>query len=342
MAITSIGYPEQIGKTNVDWALWQQSAGCEYWCNNLSGIKPTPKSGGTRQVHLSYGQFGGQGIHDSLSSGGTDVTLPTVESGTKNFMIVARRNWNPDDMGTTFTYIEMGSSTAVLPEREHDAQVAGGSGIDDQPIAIVSLTAGDTEPKIVADLRVFGGTSRGLYTAYDERVMQYLDEYGTQVVIGNVTWTRRGDGWRPSREIIRSGPGLGNPLSVSSAGGGWVTVGELNCKGTRDGNQRYLYLQARKAKGGDHVNFSSGTGHVNNTAVLSVDNADWKPPHDLSAVAFEYKATDSGVYGGVARYTANGNFIILSGAPGTTIAYSDSHLGSWTIKCTQLSWIDER
>jgi len=340
MAITSIGYPNTVGATNIDWANAQLGLGRGYWTQAGSAVQVTPKSDGTRQVNIGAGWFGAHGVVDHNLSTAT-VTLPTVASGTRWFMIVARRNWNPGSIGTTFTYIDGGTSNSTLPSRNTDGTVSGGSGLDDQPLALVPLTAGDTVPGAPIDLRArcYLGD---IYHAADERTLQYMAAYGRVIKVGNTTWTYGPGGWQPDSKFVRSGPGLGNELGVSSAGGGWVTVSELNQKLSMDGRYRQLFLQARKAKGGDHVVFSPGSGHVNNTAVLSVDNADAKPPTDLSAVAFEYKANDGGVYGGVARYTAAGNFIIISGAPGTEISYRESDLGSWTIKCTQLSWVDER
>ena len=341
MTITSTGYPTDIGKTNIDWALMHLTLGRPYWTSG-SAVRVTPKTDGTRQVNISAGSFGGMGIYDYNNSVAS-LTLPSVSSGTRWFGIGAERNWNNGSVGTSFVVFGSGAtSNATIPTRDADGTTAGGSGKDVQPLALVPLTAGDTVPGTPIDLRAitYGGN---IYVAKDERVLQYLGHAGQQDVIGNVTWTHDGFGWSPDREVVRSGPGYGNPLGVASGGTGWATVSELVSKGTRDGNVRQLLLVARKS-GGDIVIGAAGNVSGGDLTALSVTNTQWRPPHDIPGVQFEYKSnatggSTSGTFGGTARYTTNGNLIIISGTPNTRID-SMSQGEGWTIRA-QIQWIQE-
>ena len=301
----AVGYPTDIGDTNIDWAQMQWGLGARYWVRADGDLQVTPKTDGTRQVNISVGYGGGCGVVDHLTATKV-VTLPTVTSGTRWFLIVARRNWNTGSVGTTFTYIDAGTSASALPTLNVDGVTAGGTGLDDQPLAMVPLTAGDTVPGTPIDVRVIGASARGILLAKSELALQYQYYAGQVVKIGNTTFTRLLDGsWDRDPDVVRSGPGYGNPLGVASGGTGWATVSELVSKGTRSGNERQLLLVARKS-GGDIVIGAAGSVSGGDLVAVSVSNTDWRPPHDLPFVGFEYVSNATagstpGTFGGTAR-----------------------------------------
>jgi len=169
---------------NADWAKIQRGLGAKYWVDDLAALKVTPKTGGTREVNIAAGIGGGHGILDTNDATAT-VQLPTVASGTSYFMIVLKRTWGVTQ-ASTFGYIAAGTSSATLPTRATDP----GNTADDQPLALVSLASGSTNPVVVADLRAIGHGKDELL-AFDERVLQYINWPGARVTIGEKQWFRR-------------------------------------------------------------------------------------------------------------------------------------------------------
>jgi hypothetical protein len=321
MAIDSIGYPGTIAP-GPKWAQAQMGLGRRYWAKSPSDCKVTPKTDGTRQVNISAGWIGGQGIVDhNLAT--FVVALPTVSSGTRWFPIYARRNWNAGSIGTTFVSGATGLTSAdVLPSRNTDGDGSGGgTGLDDQPLALVPLTAGATVPGTPIDLRVFASAEAGPMVASSEMVLQYMNNVGDQIRIGNTTWTRviNSSGapvWDRDPEIVRSGPNLGNPLKVNGKPG-WLTVSVLECKGTRTGNDMKLLLQARR--GGATLDFPNGG--ASSDPIMTVGNTDWQPPNNVR-FPFSYVTATGATYGGFAVYTTAGEVQLVSVTPGTSIGKS--------------------
>jgi len=335
MAITSIGYPTDIGKTNVDWASIQNTLGRLYFTGGGNSLLVKPKSNGTRQVTIGVGRFGGCGIYDYNDTEAT-VALPTVSSGTKYFMVVARRNWNSGSVGTTFAVIDAGTNNATLPERNADGGVAGGSGIDDQPLALVPLTAGNTVPGTPIDLRARCQLGT-IFDANSELVLQYMQSVGVQVCVNDdVTWTRLSSGWTPDREVVRSGGGS-NPLNLQAGTGFTATSAGLVSKGSRAGHLRQLLIVLHK--GGNSVTFGPSGGVASGDRTMAtVGNIQWQPKADVPGVTFEYISDNNATYVGYARYTTQGNLIIISGAPNTTIKGSSG--SDWSVRA-QISFIEE-
>jgi hypothetical protein len=317
----SIGYPGTI-EPGPTWGISQMGMGRRYWAKSPSDCKVTPKTDGTRQVNVSAGWIGGWGVADH-NAGTVAVTLPSVASGTRWFPIYARRNWNNGSVGTTFVAGTIGLTSAdTLPDRNTDGDGSGGgSGLDDQPLALVPLTAGATVPGTPIDLRVFSSGEAGVMVATSELVLQYMDQIGDQIRIGNVTWTRLINStgapiWDRDPEIVQSGPNLGNPLKINGAAG-WSTVSVLTCRGSRSGNKMELLFQARR--GGATLNFPNGG--AGSDPIMTVGNTDWRPPYAVR-FPFSYVAATGATYGGFAVYTTDGEVQIVSVTPGTSIGKS--------------------
>lgn len=195
MTINSWGYEGSI-MPNVDWALMQYALGHQYFVLDDASVKVTPAGDGTREVDISPGFFGGQGILDQ-NDASVRLQLPTVASGTNYFMIVARRTWGATQ-ATTFDFIDAGTG-ATLPVRN----VSPGT-LDDQPLALVPVVAGNTVPGNPIDLRAIGHSKGGPYFANSNLVLAYLDRVGTVVQIGNETWTRGLASWASAgSDVVR-------------------------------------------------------------------------------------------------------------------------------------------
>lgn len=319
MAITSYGYANTVTPNNV-WAIMQWGLGNRYWVYDNTDCAVTAKSDGTRQVNVATGYMGGWGVVDRITA--TEVvTLPTVSTGTQYFMIVARRTWQTTQ-ATTITYIDAGTTApTTLPTRNTGA-TSSSTGVDDQPLAIVSVTAGKTVPAVFADLRVLGTSDRGIMLANHALALAYMTFSGQVIRIGGTTYSRvpgssGSYAWETDPTVTQSGPGLGNPLSISGATG-WATVNELTCTGTKSGNTVGLHVVARRS--GSDLVFSGTSGSLNDTAglVMTVGNALWRPPRILPFTC-TYIGGGSASYSAGGQLETDGQIRITDGKPATAV-----------------------
>lgn len=323
----SFGYAGDFAPNDV-WARMQWGLGNRYWVYNNTNCVVSAKSDGTRQVNIAAGYMGGWGVTDRIIT--TKVlSLPAVVSGTKYFMIVARRTWGTAQ-ATVIDYIDAGTTSDTLPARNTDGATPGASGIDDQPLALVSLKANDTIPTVVADLRVLGTADRGVALANSALVLQYLAFTGQTVRVGNTTYSRVLDSsgtavWETDTTVTQSGPGLGNPLLLTS-GPGWVTASELISTGTRSGNSLTLHLLARRS--GAAQAFSDTFGSFSDAAglVVTVGNGIWKPPRILP-FTFTYYGTSGASYTAGGQFETDGQVRIIDGKAGTSIGQNTTSGG---------------
>ena len=177
MAISSAGYEGTVDEPQ--WSdLLANGGGRQYGVADDSSWKVTAGSG-DREVRIAVGRGYGYGVRD-VSDSVVSLTLPAPASGSRYDLIVAHRDWQANT--TTFTRIA-GSSARAIPSR---SQTPGT--VDDQPIALVRATAGQSQVTEIVDLRVWGGDGGAL--AVDELVLQYLNRLGTEIRIRNRQWTR--------------------------------------------------------------------------------------------------------------------------------------------------------
>ena len=148
MAIVSTGYDGVI-VTETKWASLSGFLGAPYGLTGSASWKVTSVVGLDRTVRIAAGTGYGHGVLD-VSDATVDVQLPTVASGTRWDLIVARRDWQPPGGVTVFTSVQ-GTATRQVPA----GRLAGPGVQDDQPLALVQLTAGQTTPTAVIDLRQF-------------------------------------------------------------------------------------------------------------------------------------------------------------------------------------------
>lgn len=190
MAIISVGYAGTI--TDADWRRMAVSTvGAMYGVDDYASWRPTVGVG-DRAVRIATGGGFGLGVRD-VNDADVTLSLASVASGSRWDLIVARRNWTTST--TTFVVIQ-GTATKALPSRN-----TGYGNLNDQPVALVRVAAGQAAVQEILDLRCIPGD--GGLIAFDDLARSYLDRVGTVVRIGDVVWTR----------TINS---LGSPVWVSS------------------------------------------------------------------------------------------------------------------------------
>lgn len=178
MAITSVGYDGSVNETQ--WAKLIPLVGSAHYGVAAAGDwKVTPHATMDRGINIAVGTGWGHGILDT-SDATVSLQGNTVGSGSRWDMVVVRRNWSGTG-GTTQFQLVQGTGTKQLPARNTTPGT-----LDDQPIALVQFTAGQTAPTQIVDLRCW--SRNGGMNARDELVMTYLKEPGTTVSINGVSW----------------------------------------------------------------------------------------------------------------------------------------------------------
>ena len=178
MAITSVGYTGTV--LDVGWSRQMAESGTRYGVAEPGDLKITTVSGQDRTVAIAAGVAHGVGIVDTLSTP-ENVVLPVVSSGTRWDTIVLRRTWST---GVTVPmYLQGTAVQGIASGRLKNPGVQ-----DDQPLALVQITAGQTLPTAVVDLRAWGGNG-GVYAASVD-ALAYLDTPGSVVWVGETRYVR--------------------------------------------------------------------------------------------------------------------------------------------------------
>lgn len=196
--------------------------------------KVTAVAGQDRTVSINAGKGFGHGVTDKTVENDT-IQLATITSGSRWDLIVARRDWTPTAGVTKFEKIAGGATAAIPGGRQ-----VGPGNIDDQPLALVQVTAGQTQPTGIIDLRTWSGDGGGLIANHD-LVRSYLNSVGTRIVINGIDWVRRvGDNDTP--EWVKASDsgkvslyGAGAALQGSATNGGEFMVQTGSFVGTSDG-----------------------------------------------------------------------------------------------------------
>jgi hypothetical protein len=183
VTFTSHGYDTTTGNpyTEIAWADAHPLIGSgTYGVRSGSDWAVTAVTGADRTVSIEPGFGWGSGVTDQTVANET-IQLDTVTSGSRWDLIVARRDWTPTAGETKFMKINGGSTKAIPGGR-----LMTPGGIDDQPLALVQVTAGQTQPTAIVDLRCWA--NNGGMVAKDELVKGYLNKLGTELYIGGVQW----------------------------------------------------------------------------------------------------------------------------------------------------------
>lgn len=182
LAIVSVGYDGTVDETQ--WAHLVGKAGASEYGVDLAGdFAVSPVSGQDRTVRVAPGKAWGHGVLDTMDVEQT-IQFALPASGDRYDMLVLRRDWQPPGGATTLAIVQGSASSVTLPARN-----TGALGIlDDQPIALVRVSAGSTSVSVTADLRVWA--RNGGCTAVDVLALQYLGALGARVTVGRHTFTR--------------------------------------------------------------------------------------------------------------------------------------------------------
>lgn len=237
MAITSLFY---AGDTDtVDWAQGSSRLGYRYAVHGADDFKVSKVTTATHTVSVAPGRASGGGVMD-INGDDMPVVLPSVTSGTQWFLVGILRTWQTTN-ASALAYIA-GSSTRQIPPRP---TTAGDE--DFHPLALVEITAGNTVPTQVVDLRAVGSNS-GVLVAQDDLVRSYLTGVGTALRIGDRRWVRITNSsgvasWVDDSEAITITEinGIG---AVAEGDSEWARL--TSTKLIRDGRRRWLHYEVRR------------------------------------------------------------------------------------------------
>lgn len=205
----------------------------ETWMGPQYGVRKsgdwavTAVSGSDRTVSIAAGSGFGHGLADTTATNDT-IQLETIASGSRWDMIAVRRNWQPVNGGPTEFVKINGSSTKGLPAVGTAATAWNRRpGImDDQPIALVQVTAGQTQPTAIIDLRCWA--ANGGVLAVDKLALDYLNIPGADVHIGGLDYRYAPDSlgvfsWQSRQTLFAEWNAIVN-VTLSNSPGGSVTI----------------------------------------------------------------------------------------------------------------------
>jgi hypothetical protein len=183
MAFTSIGYDGSVNERQ--WAELVPSVGSStYGVKGAGDLKVTAVPGQPGVVSVAAGSGWGHGVYDTQPTN-TTIACDSITSGTRWDLIALRRDWQPLAGGPTTVAKVTGTTDKVIPgTRKQSPGVE-----DDQPLALVQWTAGQTQPTAIIDLRCWAGN--GGLVANDELALTYLAKLGAAVRIGPTLWAYR-------------------------------------------------------------------------------------------------------------------------------------------------------
>jgi len=221
--------------TEAAWADAHPSIGlATYGVRSPNHWKVTAVAGQDRTVSINAGMGFGHGVTDSTPTNDT-IQLDTIATGSRWDLIACRRDWTPTAGVSKFVKVN-GGATAVVP----GGRLYGPGNIDDQPLALVQVTAGQTQPTGIIDLRTWSGDGGGIVAAHD-LVRSFLNKTGTRLNINGIDWLRR-SGANDTPEWVKvheTGSvdlyGTGAALSGIPAAGTSFLVQSGSFVGTSDG-----------------------------------------------------------------------------------------------------------
>lgn len=318
MALTSAGFDGTIDEQS--WATMSALNGAQYAVAGVHDFEVTPRTGATLTVNVAAGTAFGRGVTVTNSAQIT-VALDAIASGTRWDAIVIRRTWTSN----TVTVDKItGTATRAVPAGRNNTPGT----LDDQVIGLVQVTAGNSVPTAVVDMRV-----------WQSKVMMVADLLAITnpilgmeaVVLGTGTQTDLLDRrWRYSLDATSNpaweldSTSLANrPLTISDGAGGVATAqtgfsvgtGLLN-EATRDRNTVQLDLEIRRTGARIASDANGGLADVN---AIQIDAKYW-PSHN-TPVHFTYYGGPVGSttvfqsFSGSATLNTAGMFTINSLAP---------------------------
>jgi len=223
MAVTFISNGYDTTSTNPytesAWAEAHPAIGlARYQVRSSMDWKVTAVAGLDRTVSIAAGRGAGHGVTDKTVENET-IQLDTIASGSRWDLIVCRRDWTPTAGESKFMKIN-GGATAVIP----GGRVVGPGNIDDQPLALVQVTAGQTQPTAVIDLRTWAGDGGGL-VANDDLVRSFLNSVGTRIFITStsIDWIRKVGANDVPEWVATNEPAIHAPVAATN----WSATGDI-------------------------------------------------------------------------------------------------------------------
>lgn len=218
VTFTSYGYDTTTGNpyTEIAWADAHPLIGsARYGVRSAGDWTVTAVPNADRTISIAPGFGFGSGITDKTIENET-IQLDTISSGSRWDLIVARRDWTPTAGETKFMKINGGSTKAIPGGR-----LMTPGGIDDQPLALVQVTAGQTQPTAIVDLRCFA--NNGGVTANDDLVKSYLNQVGTELYINGVEWRYIVGANNVPEWVATNEPTIHAPVAAT----GWAATGDI-------------------------------------------------------------------------------------------------------------------
>jgi len=223
MAVTFISNGYDTTSTNpyteTAWAEAHPSIGlARYGVRSPLDWKVSAVAGLDRTVSINAGRAYGHGVTDKTVENET-IQLDTIASGSRWDLIVCRRDWTPTAGESKFVKIN-GGSTAVIP----GGRLVGPGNIDDQPLALVQVTAGQTQPTAIIDLRTWSGDGGG-FIAADDLVRSFMNTVGTRLYVQSTgqDWVRKVGANDTPAWVEVNEPTVYAPVSST----GWTVTGDI-------------------------------------------------------------------------------------------------------------------
>lgn len=301
VAIVSVGYDGTVDETQ--WANLIGKAGSSEYGVDLAGdFGVNPVAGQDRTVRVAPGKAWGHGVLDVMDVEQTlQFALPA--SGDRYDMIVLRRDWQPPGGSTTLAIVQGSASSVTLPARN-----TGTLGVlDDQPIALVRVSAGSTSVSITADLRVWA--RNGGATAKDTRALQYLGALGALVEISGSLWQRRAGSTGAEWVDLLKAEDTG--WIVSGIGGAWNGPSSYFRYRRRNGQ---VEVRGRVDRNSDFLYPVPANGNIDNITIATLP-PEFAPSHVSASLP-------SGAAGPNASFAVNtdGTVVLAALAPGVSTA----------------------
>ena len=218
VAFTSNGYDTATAAEA--WADSHPSIGlAKYGVRSPLDWKVTAVAGQDRTVSIAAGRGFGHGVTDKTIANDT-IQLDAPSSGSRWDLIACRRDWTTTGV-TSFVKVNGGAAQAIPGGRQSNP-----GGIDDQPLALVQITAGQSQLTDIIDLRTWAGDGGALVANHD-LVRTFLNTAGTRLNIKGVDWLRR-VGENDVNEWVK----LGEAAKLPLFGVGGVLAGSAPAAGT--------------------------------------------------------------------------------------------------------------
>jgi hypothetical protein len=317
MALSSVGFDGTLSEQ--DWATMASLTGAQYAVRLAGDFQVSVHAGSTLTVDIAAGTAFGRGV-TVVNTAQISIALDSVTSGARWDAIVIRRNWTTN----TVTVEKItGTATRAVPAGRNNSPGT----LDDQVIALVQSTFGQTLPTAVIDMRVFPSkvltvsdllaitnpavgmeaVVLGGGTKQDTRWRYQLDP------TGNAGWARD-DSDQLSRTLT-SNVSLFTQSAMITTAAGW-TAGSLSNRALVDRNMVSIDIELRLT--GARI-VADANGNFPDQTIATINSA--FAPDQQVPFTFLYfgggstAPTTFSPFGGIGYLNPSGNVGIYAGAP---------------------------